>query len=124
MNKINQLLKEFIPAIYASHHKRTWEITCALPWGESGHKQWGLSSTEARCLRSILIERAATQRDTLLDYNAEHKCWHVDLHFYPTPEAALVWLSHRPITNDEWDKAMNGQRESTKARVEKLRQKV
>lgn len=122
--KINDILGKFIPDVYANHHKVTWEILIPAPWGESGYKQWGLSSTVARCLRSILIQRAQAETTTLFDYNTELKCWHVDLYYYPDVADALLWLTHHPIEDEEWLAAVTAQRESTKARVDKSRQKV
>jgi hypothetical protein len=124
--KVNDVLSNFISYVYEtkSYHPRTWEISCPLPWGESGYKQWDLSSTEARGLRSILIQRVLSGQQPLFDYNTELRCWHLDLYVYPHVAMALQWLEERGITQREWDGAMMQIRDATRGRVEKLRQKV
>lgn len=102
MNKINQVLRDFIETIYRDGKVKrgNWEIEIAVPWGDR-YAEYGLSQKEAKCLRLIMLERAKA-KNALFDFNAAHKCWHLDLHFYPRIAAALECVDDFPITDSEY----------------------
>jgi len=59
----------------------TSRILVPLPWGRVGAKLWGLRTTEARCLRYIMLARSASD-DAWLRYEDSSRNWIVAK---PTP---------------------------------------
>jgi len=102
MTKVNQILREFVETIYREGKikRDNWEITIPVPWGDR-YAEYGLTQKEAKCLRLIMLERA-NQEKALFDYNAKHKCWHLDLYFYPRAATALAYVDDFPISDSEY----------------------
>ena len=84
----------------------TWRILVPMPWGRIGHKQWGLRTSEAVCMRWIMLRRQAqwtqAQRPMLVSYDPSSRAWLLNLKDYRHSDAALFWLSKSKIKLGEW----------------------
>lgn len=79
----------------------TSRILVPLPWGRVGAKLWGLRTTEARCLRYIMLARSASD-DAWLRYEDSSRNWIVAK---PLKRHARTYLDKSPITTNELRKA-------------------
>lgn len=75
-------------------------VIVALPWGSIGHVEWNVRSSEANCLRRIMMQRGM-RPDAWIVYRPESKGWYVTQR---TSRHAYAMLTAVPVTNEEWRK--------------------
>jgi hypothetical protein len=73
-------------------------VIVSMPWGSTGHVKWNVRSSEANCLRRIMMQRG-TQPGAWIVYQEKRKGWYVT---HRTSRHAFAMLAAFPITNEEW----------------------
>jgi hypothetical protein len=69
-----------------------------LPWGSAGCYEWHVRTSEAKCLRYIMRQRAE-RNNAWIVYRPESKGWYVTQR---SSRHAYAMLRSEPITNEEW----------------------
>ena len=95
----------------------------ALPFGKSGHKQWGLRRREAEILRAILVARQTPQQGRALPlfvYDSVSRAWYVNVQDYASELHAMGYIRQCPITSREYkthlERAQTVDRRKTESR--------
>ena len=81
----------------------------ALPFGKSGHKQWGLRRREAETLRAILMARQVPQQGRALPlfvYDHVSRSWYLNVADYPTEAQAVAYVRQFGIASREYKTAL------------------
>lgn len=77
----------------------TGRILIPMPTSRPGRPRWGLYRSEGDTLRRILFAwQGSDTRPPLFVYDPTDRRWYVNLHDYPTLDAAQFWLGRNPIT--------------------------
>ncbi len=118
--KLASILYETIDRQPVNVDAKTYRLLVPAPWGDSGYSKWGMRSTEARILRSVLMWRAHNDpQSALFDY-ADRR-WFLNATTYKSASAALAYLKEKPITAKEWMRHANIWHEREQRRNNKRR---
>ena len=111
----NNAVLTLVDMVYETDEDGTWanvdadgRILIPLPWGRLGYRHWGLRRTEANALRWLMMQRT-TKGEPWLVYDAEARCWLLNL-AYSTRRTALAYWRQLPITLAEWRAASDATR--------------
>lgn len=116
--KLASILYETIDRQPVNVDAKTYRLLVPAPWGDSGYSKWGMRSTEARILRSVLMWRAHNDpQSALFDY-ADRR-WFLNATTYKSASAALAYLKEKPITAKEWMRHANAWHERERQRTNK-----
>lgn len=109
----------------ANFDRATGRIFLPLPWGDHGWKGWGLRQWEAKCLRRVMMERAAGNRrlPPLFDYNEFNQRWYLDFATYTDVQVAMSWIRRDGPSLAEWRTVVTEYRDSQSARMRERRGK-
>ncbi len=78
----------------------TGKVLIPLPWGRNGHARWAIRAQESNILREIMQGRQYTPG--LFIYDRVRRNWNVNLHDYPSRDAAIAYLTRYPIGIKEY----------------------
>ena len=113
--KLVSILYETIDRQPVNVDSKTFRLLVPCPWGDSGYSKWGMRSTEARVLRSVLMWRAHQDpAAALFDYGDRR--WFLNVSGYRTQSAAMAYLQAKPITAKEWLRHTNAWHEREQRR--------
>jgi len=116
--KLTSILFETVDRIPVNVDAKTYRLLIPAPWGDSGYSKWGMRSTEARILRSVLMWRAHNDpKSALFDYGDRR--WFLNVATYKSAAAALAHLKEKPITSREWMRHTNAWHERERQRSNK-----
>jgi hypothetical protein len=85
---------------YCNIDQVTNRILIPLPWGKSGHSQWGIRIQEANILRRILVLRQ--RQPGLFLYDTMRRAWRVNLYDFPSRDVAMSYLIRQPVSIAEY----------------------
>jgi hypothetical protein len=85
---------------YCNIDQATNRILIPLPWGKSGHSQWGIRTQEANILRRILALRQ--RQPGLFLYDRTRRAWRVNLYDFPSRDVAMSYLTRSPVSIAEY----------------------
>jgi hypothetical protein len=105
---VHQELTTFASFVY--QRSQNGRLLHVLPDGQLArgvHTPWrGVSSTLTRSQQDRLRRWLATKAETRLRppfvWSDSTRRWYVDLHRYPTVEAAIDWLTRHKMSGGEW----------------------
>lgn len=71
----------------------TGRILIPIPWGERGHRRYGLRSTEQRALRRYMLDLQAHQPagPPLFAYDPTSRSWYLNFYDHDQASAAAYW---------------------------------
>ena len=78
----------------------TARILIPLPWGEAGHRRYGLRSTEQRALRRYMqdLQEHKPAGAPIFTYDPLPRCWYLNPWDYSTSAAALAYWERYGLT--------------------------
>ena len=76
----------------------TARILIPLPWGERGHRRYGLRSTEQRALRRYMFDLQSGKTAPLFSYESDERSWYLNPWDYSTSAAALAYWEKYGMT--------------------------
>lgn len=77
----------------ANVDKVTGRILIPCPWGESGHRRYGLRSTEQRALRRYMqdLQDYKPAGAPIFTYDPTSRCWYLNFYDHKGPGALAYW---------------------------------
>jgi hypothetical protein len=77
----------------ANVDKATGRILVALPWGEKGHRRYGLRSTEQRALRRYMqdLQNHKPASAPVFSYDPTSRSWYLNFYDHKSTSALAYW---------------------------------